>query len=271
MNVFVPFITNTKSAELMQPRQGMFNDLAIASQSASMLSTPLPNQRETRTRAQFTTMRFRIVSAVALNDLRPLSGPTTLTSNRWNRFNQYQKLSHVVPIRLRDKNRKENPLSVDDEVVFRAFFPAIHGVRSCFRLNTDITEELSTTAPEKSILLAPQSRSRSTSWIFCHTRCFCHRRRYLQQLIPELHPSSCGSISQGIWLRNTYRIPVRARRRFMDLWPGFRNLRVMAVSSNFWISFHKSSGTRSSTFIAFSQIRTIDSISRSQMLIKSLC
>ena len=272
MNIVTPFIANTKSAELVKPRQRAFYYPAVASQSTAMLCTAFANQRDNRKCAQLTTMRFRIVSAIPLNDLWSSTGPTPLASDRRNRFHQRQELGHVVPIRLRDPDRKGNPLSFHDDVVFRAFFPAIRGVRPRFcPPNTALTEELSTTAREKSILLAPRSRARSTSWIFCHTPCSCHWRRYRQQLIPAPHPSSCGSISQGIPLRNTYRIPIRARRRSMGLRPGFRYLRGLGGGSNGSISFHKSSGTRSSTFIAPSQIKTIGSISRSRINIKSLC
>jgi hypothetical protein len=272
MNIITPFVTNTKSSKLVQPRQRTFYYPAVASQSAAMLCTPFANQRDNRTGPQLATMRFRIIAAITLNDLGSSSGPTSLASDRRNRFHQRQQLGHVVPIRLRDTDRKGNPLSFHDDVVFRAVFPAIRGVRPRFcPPNTALTEELSTTAREKSILLAPRSRARSTSWIFCHTPCSCHWRRYRQQLIPEPHPSSWGSISQGIPLRNTYRIPTRARRRSIGFRPGFRNLRGLGGGSNGSISFHKSSGTRSSTFIAPSQIRTIGSISRSRINIKSLC
>ncbi len=272
MNIVTPFVANTKSSKLMQPRQSAFYHPAVASQSAAMLCSAFADQRDNRTRPQLATIRFGIISAITLNDLRSSSGPTSLASDRRNRFHQRQQLGHVVPIRLRDTDRKGNPLSFHDEVVFRAVFPAIRGVRPRFcPPNTALTEELSTTAREKSILLAPRSRAKSTSWIFCHTPCSCHWRRYRQQLIPAPHPSSCGSISQGIPLRNTYRILIRARRRSMGFRPGFRDLRGLVGGSNGSISFHKSSGTRSSTIIAPSQIRTIGSISRSRINIKSLC
>jgi hypothetical protein len=272
MNIVTSFIANTKSAELMKPRQRAFYHPAVASQSAAMLGTPFANQRGNRTRPQLAAMRFRIISAIALNNFGSSTGPTPLASDRRNRVHQRQELGHVVPIRLRNTDRKGNPLSFGDDVVFRAFFPAIRGVRPRFcPPNTALTEELSTTAREKSILLAPRSRARSTSWIFCHTPCSCHLRRYRQQLIPEPHPNSCGSISQGIPLRNTYRIPIRARRRSIGLRPGLRYLRGLGGGSNGSISFHKPSETRSSTFIVPSQSRTFGSISRSRINIKSLC
>ena len=272
MNIVTSFVADTKPAELVKPRQSAFYYPPGASQSTAMLCTPFANQGENRTGAQLAAMRFGIISTIPLKDLRSSEGPTPLASDRRNPIHQRQELGHIVPIRLRDTDRKGNPLSFGDDVVFRALFPAIRRVRPRFcPPNTALTEELSTTAREKSILLAPRSRPRSTSWIFCHTPCSCHRRRYRQQVIPQPHPNSCGSISHGIPLRSTYRMPIRTRRRSMDFRPGFRNLRGLGGGSNGSISFHNSSGTRSSTFIAPSQIRTICSISRSRIHVKSLC
>ena len=159
MNIITLFITNTKSTELMKPRQRTVYYPAVASQSTAMLCTPFANQRDNRTRAQLATMRFRIISVITLNDLGSSTGPTPLASGRRNRFHQRQELGHVVPLRLRDTDRKVNPLSFGNDVVFRAFFPAIRGVRPRFcPPNTALTEELSTTAREKSILLAPRSQ-----------------------------------------------------------------------------------------------------------------
>jgi hypothetical protein len=40
----------------------------------------------------------------------------------------------------------------------------------------------------------------------------CQSCKRLQHVIPESHPSSCGSISHGIPLRRTNRMPVRQAR-----------------------------------------------------------
>ena len=42
--------------------------------------------------------------------------------------------------------------------------------------------------------------------------CSCQSRKRRQQVIPEPQPSSCGSISQGIPLRNRNTIPARHAR-----------------------------------------------------------
>jgi hypothetical protein len=256
----------------MKPRVSSLYYPSTSTQSATVGRASLSNGRNDSSPSQLSAMGIRIVATVPLEDGGLAQGPTPLASDRWNRIHQSQKLCHVVPVRLRDNDRKGNPLSLSDEVVFGPLFPAIRRVRPRFRPpSTALTEELSTTAREKSTLLAPRSRARSTSWIFCHTPSFCQRCRYLQQLIPDPHPNSCGSISQGMPLRSTYRIPMRARRRSIGFRPGYRNLRGLSEGSNGSISFHNSSGTRSSTFIVPSQSRTIGSISHSRTTIKPLC
>jgi hypothetical protein len=272
MNV-IPFLEpHPQPAELVKPRQSALNYPAIPSQTAAMLCASFANERHDGMLAQLYAERLRIIPAVPLDDGRFSQGPTPLAADRWNCFHQRQQLGHVVPIRLRDTDRKGNPLSFSDDMVFCALFPAIRGVRPRFRPpNTALTEELSTTAREKSILSAPRSRARSTSWIFCQAPSFCQACRYRQQLIPEPQPNSCGNISQGIPLRNTYKIPTRARRRSMGFRPGLRNLRGLGGGSNGSISFHRSSGTRSSTFIVPSQLRTTGSISVPNALFNPLC
>jgi len=45
-----------------------------------------------------------------------------------------------------------------------------------------------------------------------HTPARCQSRRRRQHVIPDPHPSSCGSICQGMPLRRTNRMPVRHAR-----------------------------------------------------------
>src|SRR5215471_19348100 len=72
------------------------------------------------------------------------------------------------------------------------------------------TELPSTTARDQSIFSRCQSRS--TKWINSQMPACCQSRTRRQQDMPEPHPSSCGSISQGMPLRNTNRIPARHAR-----------------------------------------------------------
>ena len=98
-----------------------------------MLGPSSANQRNNRAPSQFTAMGIRIVATVSLDHGGFSQGPTPLASDRWNRLHQSQKLGHIVPVRLRDKDRKGNPLSFSDEMVFCPLFPAIRGIRPRFR------------------------------------------------------------------------------------------------------------------------------------------
>jgi hypothetical protein len=56
------------------------------------------------------------------------------------------------------------------------------------------------------------SQSSKEKWISCQMPASCQSRNRRQQVMPEPQPSSCGSISQGIPLRRTNRIPVKQAR-----------------------------------------------------------
>jgi hypothetical protein len=56
------------------------------------------------------------------------------------------------------------------------------------------------------------SQPRSAKWIRSHTPATCQSRRRRQHVIPAPHPSSCGSICQGMPLRRTKTMPVRHTR-----------------------------------------------------------
>jgi hypothetical protein len=71
---------------------------------------------------------------------------------------------------------------------------------------------LSTTARDRSIWSSRASQSRSAKWIRSHTPACCQSRKRRQHVIPDAHPSSCGSICQGIPLRRTKTMPVRHAR-----------------------------------------------------------
>jgi hypothetical protein len=71
---------------------------------------------------------------------------------------------------------------------------------------------LSTLARLQSILSASPKRSNSAWCRRVHTPAFCQSRRRRQQVTPLPQPSSWGSISQGMPLLSTKRMPVKAAR-----------------------------------------------------------
>jgi hypothetical protein len=51
-----------------------------------------------------------------------------------------------------------------------------------------------------------------TRWILSHTPVACQSRSRRQQVMPDPQPISCGRYSQGMPVRSTKRIPVKAWR-----------------------------------------------------------
>jgi len=74
------------------------------------------------------------------------------------------------------------------------------------------TEQLSTTARDQSIWSERARQSSSAKCIRSQTPARCQSRRRSQHVIHDPHPSSCGSICQGIPLRRTKTMPVRHAR-----------------------------------------------------------
>ena len=83
-----------------------------------------------------------------------------------------------------------------------------------------VVDETGSTAPLISFwtllsFAAPQGRasqSSSAKWIKSHTPACCQSRKRRQHVIPDPHPSSCGSICQGMPLRRISKMPMRHAR-----------------------------------------------------------
>src|SRR5262249_22271328 len=73
-------------------------------------------------------------------------------------------------------------------------------------------EQLSTTGRDQSIWSERASQSSNAKCIRSQTPARCQSRRRRQHVIPDPHPSSGGSICQGMPLRRTKTMPVRHAR-----------------------------------------------------------
>ena len=190
-------------------------------------------------------MRFGIIATVTLKRLRALSGTARFASNRRNGPNQRQQLRHIVSVGPRDYARERDALRVGEKVVLAPRLTAIGWVRSSFFPRCMArTDELSTTARAKSSWSRRRNSANSTSCRRCHTPVSCQSLSRRQQVTPEPQPISWGSISQGMPLLSTNRMPLSASRWPTGLRPAYCRLRFSCGGSNGSISFHKASSTR---------------------------
>jgi hypothetical protein len=178
-------------------------------------------------------MGSRVIGAVTLHALRtPTRTPASATQCRYS-ADQGQQLRHIMGIGRREYRCERDAPGIRNEVVLAACFAPVSRVGACFFPPCMArTEELSTRVRDHSICPAA-CKWVSSAWCSCvHTPARCHATRRRQQLTPDPQPISRGKAAQGMPVRSTNKIPVRACRWVMGLRPGWmRRLRFTLGSS----------------------------------------
>jgi hypothetical protein len=245
MDVSAALIAHPQAAELMEPGERAFHDPAVDPQTTPVGGTPFSQHRFNPASPQGLTMGLRIIPAVTLHAVRFAAGTTDLAAHGGNRRHQREELGDIVAIGAGERSGQGEPVRVGDYMMFTARFAPIGRVGAGLGPpKTARTEALSTTARDQSSWSAACNLARSTACSFCHTpaRCHCANRR--QHVIPEPQPISWGNNSQGIPLRSTNRMPVKAWRLSPGLRPGKRKRRGLGGGKSGAISFHRASSSR---------------------------
>jgi hypothetical protein len=182
-------------------------------ESTTMFRVSASQVRSDATPVKLVAVRLRVVTTIALNAFRAAAGTARLAADGRNRFDQRQKLSHVVRIGARERSGQWNARRIRKDVVLAARLAPIRGIGPGFcPPSTARTLELSTTARDQSIWSAALSFANSSSCNRFQTPASCQSRSRRQQVIPLPQPSSRGNMAQGIPLRNTNKMPVSASR-----------------------------------------------------------
>ena len=154
-----------------------------------------------------------VVGLVGVQLLRPPPRPAARLAHRRHGVERLLEHDAVVDVGGREQDGQGDALPVDDEVTLAARLAAVGRVRSVAappalagRLAASSEHRLQSISP------ALPSRSSSAWWNACQMPASCQSRSRRQQVMPEPQPISCGSISQGMPLFSTNRMPVRAAR-----------------------------------------------------------
>jgi len=245
MKVIESFVTDLEATKLMQPRDRTLDDPTGFAQAATMFGIAFGNDGLDGEGTQQPTMRLGVVATVTLERFGALSGTARFASNRRNGLNQRQQLRHIVGVGSGNYARERDALRVGENVVLAPRLTAIGWVRSSFFPRCMArTDELSTTASARSSWSRRRNSAKSTSCKRCHTPVSCQSLSRRQQVTPEPQPISWGSISQGIPLLSTNRMPLNASRWPRGLRPAYCRWRFSCGGNNGSISFHKASSTR---------------------------
>ena len=172
----------------------------------------------------------------------PWSPAPTSANGRDRVQRSFQHLA-VVAIGGADRQAERSALGVGDDVALGAWTPTVGRVRARRRAPLFAgTVLLSSAARSQQIFPAASRRSSSTRCSRAHTPAACQSRRRRQQVIPDPHPISTGSRSQGEPVTSTNRMPVRAARSGTRGRPPFG--RGGAGGNNGEIAAQRSSVTR---------------------------
>jgi len=214
VDVIPTIIPELEVAVLMQPTLRTLDYPTVHAQAAAMGCSSLGQQWLAPAPPQLASMRLGVIRAVALDAIEPSPRMAAFAAHRRNGIEQRQQLRHVVAVCFRERDRhRRPPLAIDQQVVFRPWFSAVHRARSRF-FPPCIARTLveSTTARDQSILSAAFSRSSSTRCRFFQTPACCQSRSRRQQVMPQPQPSSCGSDSHGRPVLRTKTTPVSTLR-----------------------------------------------------------
>ena len=243
MNLVQALVANPQSPIAIEPSGGAFGYPPVASQALARFNAASGNPGLDVACSQHLSTEREIISLVGMQLGRatprttaaPPDGP-----NRVNRLFQYLGIMHIG-CGLSDAQR--DALPVDHKMALRARFAAIRWIRPGFFPPRGAgTLDESSAARDQSIWSAWPNWS-SKSW--CRrfqAPAFCQWRKARQQVIPLPQPISRGSISQGMPLWSTNRMPVSLARSGMDGRPPFGLGRSGGKSGS--ISCHRSSLTR---------------------------
>ena len=245
MHAVASFIAQVETAKLMEPGKCAFDDPSRSAEAAAVRGAAFGEGGLNALAVQRVAMRLRIVAAVALHQRRFAPRTARSAAQGRNRRHQRQELRYVMAIRGRQDGGQRNTPCLGENVMFRPRLTAIGWVRSSFfPPRSARTEALSTMARARSSSPRWRNSVRRTAWSRRHTPARCHRTSRRQQVLPEPQPISFGSICQGIPLRKTNKIPVKAARSATRGRPMFLNRRRGGFGNNGSIRRHKASSIR---------------------------
>ncbi len=213
MDICTAFVPNFKPPEAVQPRVRALDNPTMTAEFLLRLHTFTGDPRGNATPTQGSLVLLRLVSLVRVQLVGSLAGTSSGTFDRLDGIQSRLEHRRLVDIGRCQQDREGDPLALDHKMAFRALFAAVRWIPSGFFAPPgEATVEASIEARLPSMRSALAYRSHQSWWSRSQTPACCQSRRRRQQVMPLPQPISLGSISQGMPLRRTKRMPARAAR-----------------------------------------------------------
>lgn len=213
MDICAALISDLQASVAVQPRVSALHHPAVTTEPLLRLNTFTSDTRLDATPAQRSLVLLRLVSLICVQLVRTFARPSSRTFDGLDRIHGGFEHCRLVDVGRRQEDRERDAVSIDHKMPLRALFAAIRWILpGFFAPPGDATEAASIETRLQSMRSACPSRSSKTWWRRSQTPAFCQSRRRRQQVMPLPQPISLGSISQGMPLRRTKRMPVKAAR-----------------------------------------------------------
>ena len=215
VNVLPPLVVaNLQPPVAIQPRERPFHHPPVASQPFARLDAPSGDAR-----GGYAPLPERLAAArevlalVGVQLVGALARSAARLADRLDSIYGLLQDFRVVDVGGRVGQRKRDASPVEHNMALGARFALIRRVRAGSLAPPGAgTLAESKEARSQSIWSASPKRSKSLRCSRSHTPTSCHSLKRRQQLMPEPQPICWGSISQGMPVLSTNRMPVRAAR-----------------------------------------------------------
>lgn len=202
-----------QTAETFQPRQSALHDPAMFAQVRMGIHSPAAKARGNASFLQCQAMAVTVVTPVCMQFDGSVSQHSIWPRQCRDGIHHFQQHGNVTYIGGGMPYCERDSLGVDHKMALRARFSAIRRIWAGFFAPPGAgTLPASMLARDQSIWSDRDNRSNNTRCSCSHTPASCQSRNRRQQVMPLPQPSSGGSISQGIPVLNTNRIPVKTAR-----------------------------------------------------------
>jgi len=213
MHVEPSFVTYGEASEFVEPCEAALDHPSVAAELLAGLDAAPGDARLDPAAQAGAPAAAMIVGFVGVQLVGSASRPAAPTRDRRHGIEQRLEWHAVVDVGPGQQKGERDAAAIRDQMAFGARPASIRRVRTCrgtpFLAAMD---ELSMQARLQSMRSASRSRHSSSRCRRSHTPVACQSRSRRQQVTPDPHPISAGSISHGMPLRSTNRMPVNAAR-----------------------------------------------------------
>ncbi len=213
MDVETPFVADGEPAEAAHPGEGAFNHPPMSAEFLAAVDPTAGDAGLDPAPVARAAAAAVVIGLVGVQLAGALAGTPTLASDAWDSVEQGFERHAVVDIGAGQQEGERNPATVGEEVTLAAGAPSVRRVGAGRRTPLlAAMEALSMQARLQSIRPASRNRRSNSRCRRSHTPATCQSRSRRQQVTPEPQFISRGSISHGMPVRRTNRMPVRAAR-----------------------------------------------------------